>query len=164
MKTINWLLPMFFTLSGCGVYTFNGSTLPSHLKTVDIPLFANQSTTPGVAEELTSELSNRIVSMNLLRVSSNRGDATIRGRVTDYTATPRSFGTSGVRQVTVSEYVVKISVEVEFLDNKSNSPLYKGTVTGEGVYNNQSLTEANGRKTAEKDVVDQILQKSLQSW
>jgi hypothetical protein len=151
-------------LCGCGVYTFSGSTLPSHLKTVDIPLFANQSLQPGVAEEITDQLSQKIVSMNLLRISSNRGDATIRGKVVDYSNTPRSYGTSAARQVTVTEYVVRISVEVEFADNKSNSNLYKGTVTGEGIYNFQTQTEPVGRKAAEQDVVDQILQRSVQSW
>jgi hypothetical protein len=151
-------------LCGCGVYTFSGSTLPPHLKTMDIPLFANQSMMPGVAEEITDELSKQVVSMNLLRISSGRGDATLRGRVVDYTNATRTYGTSAARQVTVSEYVVRITVEVEFVDNKSNSPLYKGRITGEGVYNFQSQAEADGRKIAEKDVVQQILQNSIQSW
>jgi Lipopolysaccharide-assembly len=151
-------------LCGCGVYTFNGSTLPAHLKTVDIPLFANQSLMPGVADDITSMLSTKIVSMNLLRIASSGGDATIRGKVTDYSNTPRTYGTTGARQVTIAEYVVTIRADVEFVDNKGNTPLYKGTVTGLGVYNFQTQTEADGRKTAETDVVDQILQKSVQSW
>ncbi len=164
MKALAKLLALCALMCGCGVYTFNGSTLPAHLKTVDIPLFANQSLMPGVADDITSALSTKIVSMNLLRIASSGGDATIRGRVVEYTNAPRTYGTTGARQVTISEYVVTIRVEVEFVDNKANAPLYKGTVTGEGVYNFQTQTETDGRKTAEADVVDQILQKSVQSW
>ncbi len=166
MKALFILFPVLAAavLCGCGVYTFNGSTLPAHLKTVDIPLFANQSLIPGVADDITSQLSTKIVSMNLLRIAQSGGDATIRGKVTDYSNEPRNYNTTGARQVTVSQYVVKITVEVEFEDNKANSPLYKGTVSGEGVYNFQTQTEADGRKLAEADVVDQILQKSVQSW
>jgi hypothetical protein len=148
----------------CGFYTFSGSTLPAHLKTVDIPLFANQSLMPGVAEEVTDALTKRIVTMNLLRVSSSRGDATIRGTVVDYSNTPRTYGTSGARQVNVSEYVVHITIDVEFSDNKSNSSLFKGKITGEGIYDFSTQNEALGRTNAEKDVVDQILQHSVQSW
>jgi outer membrane lipopolysaccharide assembly protein LptE/RlpB len=158
------LLCALCALCACGFYTFSGSTLPSHLKTVDIPLFANQSMQPGVAEEVTTALTTRVVSMNLLRVTSGTGDATISGKVIDYSNTPRNYGTTGVRQVTVSEYAVHITVDVEFTDNKSNSPLFKGKITGEGIYDFTSQTEALGRTNAEKDVVDQILQHSVQSW
>ncbi|HMD68596.1 MAG TPA: LptE family protein [Chitinivibrionales bacterium] len=165
MKTIATVLSLCAALAcGCGVYTFNGSTLPAHLKTVDIPLFGNQSLQPGVADDITAQLATKIVSMNLLRVASSGGDATIRGKVVDYSNTPRTYGTTGARQVTISQYAVHITVEVEFFDNKANSPLYKGTVTGEGVYNFQTQTEADGRTAAEADVVQQILQKSVQSW
>jgi hypothetical protein len=164
MKTVYRLMPFVFVLFGCGIYTFSGSTLPPHLKTVDIPLFANQSLIPGVAEEITDALTQKIVSMNLLRIASGRGDATIRGRVVEYTNTPRTYGTSGARQVTVSEYIVRITADIEFVDNKSNANLFKGRVTGEGIYSFQTQTEADGRKTAEKDVVEQVLQKSVQSW
>jgi hypothetical protein len=164
MRPFTGFLAVLCMLCGCGVYTFSGSTLPPHLKTLDIPLFANQSMVPGVSEEITDELSKQVVSMNLLRISSGRGDASIHGRVVDYTNATRTYGTTAARQVTVSEYVVRITVEVEFVDNKSNSPLYKGRITGEGVYNFQSQAEADGRKIAEKDVVQQILQNSIQSW
>jgi hypothetical protein len=164
MTVIKKYLPVLLLWCSCGFYTFSGSTLPAHLKTVDIPLFANQSLMPGVAEELTEALTTRIVTMNLLRISSSRGDATIRGKVVDYSNVPRTYGTSGARQVTVSEYVVHITVEVEFADNKGNSSLYKGNITGEGIYDFAKQTEAVGRANAEKDVVDQILQHSVQSW
>jgi hypothetical protein len=146
------------------VYTFSGSTLPAHLKTVDIPLFANQSLMPGIAEDLTDQLSKQIVTMNLLRIVSSHGDATITGRVVDYSNTPRTYGTSGVRQVNVAEYVVHITAAVEFMDNSKNEPLYKGEIKGEGIYNFQTQTEANGKTAAEKDIVDQVLQHSVQSW
>ena len=119
---------------------------------------------PGIAEDLTDQLSKQIVTMNLLRIVSSHGDATITGRVTDYSNTPRSYGTSGVRQVNVAEYVVHITAAVEFMDNSKNEPLYKGEIKGEGIYNFQTQTEANGKAAAEKDIVDQILQHSVQSW
>jgi hypothetical protein len=158
------LLPVLLLWCSCGFYTFSGSTLPAHLKTVDIPLFANQSLQPGVAEEVTDALTKRIVSMNLLRIASGRGDATIHGSVVDYSNTPRNYSSNSARQVSVSEYVVHITVDVEFTDNKASSSLFKGKITGEGIYDFATQNEALGRTNAEKDVVDQILQHSVQSW
>ena len=151
-------------LCSCGVYTFSGSTLPAHLKTVDIPLFANSSLQANVAEELTDSLSKRVLSTNLMRIVSTGGDATISGKVTSYSNNARSYGNAGVRQVTISEYEVDITVDVEFTDNKKNTPLYKGSITGKGVYDFTKENEDAGRKKAQTDVVDQILQNSLQSW
>jgi hypothetical protein len=174
-KRFAWIIPDYSTLSGfaglalclfccCGIYTFSGSTLPSHLKTVDIPLFANTSLQANVAEEITDSLSKRVLSTNLMRIVPTKGDATISGSVTQYSNTPRSYGNAGVRSVNISEYEVHIVVDVEFADNKKNSQLFKGTITGKGVYDFQNQTEDIGRKKAEQDIVDQILQNSLQSW
>jgi hypothetical protein len=138
--------------------------LPPHLKTVDIPLFSNSSLQANVAEELTDSLSKRVLATNLMRIVPTGGDATIGGKVTGYVNSPRSYGNAGVRQVTISEYEVDISAEIEFIDNKKNVPLYKGSVTGKGVYDFTKETEDVGRKKAESDVVDQVLQNSLQSW
>lgn len=162
-KQIFGVVALFF-FCHCGVYTFSGSTLPSHLKTVDIPLFENTSLQANVAEELTDSLSKRVLSTNLLRIVPTKGDATIKGTVTQYTNTPRSYDKAGVRSVNISEYEVSIVVNAEFADNKNNSQLFKGTLTGKGVYDFQKDKEETGRKKAEQDIVDQILQNSLQSW
>ena len=164
MKKISYSVFALGLFYGCGIYTFSGSTLPSHLKTVDIPLLGNTSLKSNVAEEITDSLSKRVLSTNLLRIVPTNGDATIIGKVTEYSNTPRSYGSAGVRSVNISEYEVRIVVEVEFTDNKKNSQLFKGTITGKGVYDFQKETEDIGRKNAETDIVDQILQNSLQSW
>jgi hypothetical protein len=151
-------------IAGCGVYTFSGSTLPGYLKTVDIPLFGNQSLQPDVAEELTTELNTQILSSNLLRIVAADGDATIQGRVVGYTHNPYTYGAEGFRDVTVTQYAVSISVDVTFMDNRKNEPLYKGVVKGEGIYNLDSENEDTGRRRAIEEVIEQILQNSVQSW
>jgi hypothetical protein len=159
----------FFTfgttiLTDCGVYTFNGSTLPSYLKTVDIPLFENQSLQPNIAEEVTKELNRQVLSGNLLRIVSTDGDATVSGTITSYSNDPYTFGAADTRQIDVESYIVKIGANVLFFDNKNNRELYKGAVTGEGIYNFKTETETIGRQRAEKDLVQRILQSSVQSW
>lgn len=152
------------TLTSCGVYTFSGSTLASHLKTVDIPLFVNQSLKPGVAEEITQKLNRDVLSSNLLRIVAENGDATISGVVTAYSNTPYTFGVAEQKQVDVQQYVVRIVADVDFYDNKKNESLYKGSVTGEGIYDFATQTEEHGTQIAVDDLVKKILQSSVQSW
>lgn len=157
------LITALFT-GGCSIYTFSGSTLPSHLKTVDIPLFENQSMEPDIAEEITQALNKQILEGNLLRIVQNSGDATVTGTITSYLHEPYTFGASATRQVAVDQYIVKITAQVDFNDNVKNAPLFEGPITGEGIYDFQKETEDTGRDKAIKDIVQRILQKSLQSW
>ena len=149
---------------GCGIYTFSGSSLPAHLKTVDVPLFENQSMEPDIAEEITQELNKQILSGNLLRIIQTSGDATVTGVVTGYLYEPYTFGASATRQVAVDQYIVKITAKVDFIDNVKNVPLFEGSITGEGIYDFHKETEETGREKAIKDIVQRILQSSLQSW
>jgi hypothetical protein len=150
--------------TGCAVYTFSGSTLPGHLKTVDVPLFANQSLQPQIADDITSALTTRVVSDNLLKVVSGRGDATIAGTIRSYENQEYFYDVTQVRSATITDYVVRIVVDVEFTDNKKSATLYKGTITGQGIYKFATEKESDGIARAEKDVVDQIMQNSVQSW
>ena len=149
---------------GCGVYTFSGSTLPSHLKTVDIPLFTNQSLQPGVAEDITAKLNSKVQEDNLLKPVSQNSDATIIGKVLSYDNRPYTYGSKSVRNVDVSSYSVKISVEVEFLDNKKDKTIYKGVITEEGIYDFEKETEEVGKERAVEKIIDKIMQNSVQSW
>ncbi len=164
MKRLGVTLTILFFIAGCGVYTFSGSTLPSHLKTVEIPLLENRSMEPDIADEITQELNRQILANNLLRVVADEGDATISGSITSYLHEPYTFGAASTRQVSVDQYIVKIIVDVNFVDNVKEQPLFKGSITGEGIYDFQKENEDIGRSRAIKDIVQRILQSSLQSW
>jgi len=150
--------------ASCGVYTFSGSTLPANLKTVDVPLFANRTVQPGIAESVTQELTTNVLSSNLLRIVPSGGDATIAGTVLSYSNQPYSYGAAEARQVDVQSYEVTVTAEVRFTDNKAGKDLYKGTVTGSGIYDFVNQTESDGVKLAIKKIIDQVMQNSVQGW
>lgn len=162
-KHLLLLSVLVVSLSGC-IYSFSGSTLPSHLKTVEIPLFANQSLEPNVADEITQELSKELLGSNLLKVVERNGNASISGTVTSYSNAPYTYGASATRQVNVTQYVVRISADVEFLDTKKDEPIYKGTVSGEGIYDLSKENEQAGKSKAVKELVQRIMQNSVQGW
>ena len=79
-----YIVGLATAMAGCGIYTFSGSTLPGYLKTVEIPLFANRTLQTGIAEDITQETTNKVLSSNLLRVVAGGGDASISGEVRGY--------------------------------------------------------------------------------
>lgn len=163
MRQIVALLFLLLTY-GCGIYTFSGSTLPSHLKYVDIPLFINNCDEPGVAEKITEVLNQRVRNDKLLTPVSSGSDATITGRVTYYKDQPYDYTSQELRKVDVESYEVKITVEVEFVDNVKDDIIYKGTITENGIYDFKTENEDIGRERAIKKIVDQVMQNSIQSW
>ncbi|MFP4241666.1 MAG: LPS assembly lipoprotein LptE [Chitinispirillaceae bacterium] len=155
---------LFSLLIGCGIYSFSGSTLPNHLKTVELPVFANSTMEPGVADEITSALENEIMKSQLSPVN-NDADATISGTVMRYSNDPHTFGAAKEdSDVDVERYRVRISAKVEFFDNTNGEIIYEGSVSGEGTYDFQSETEEIGRRKAIEELVRQIIQNSVQSW
>jgi hypothetical protein len=156
-------LIVLVSIAGC-IYSFSGSTLPSHLKTVEIPLFSNHSLEPNVADEVTQELSKELLGNNLLKVVQKNGDAEISGNVTSYVNSPYTYGASETRQVNVTQYVVRITTDVEFMDKKKDEAIYKGPVTGEGIYDLQKENEQTGKAKAIKELVQRIMQNSVQGW
>ncbi|MDR2577191.1 MAG: LPS assembly lipoprotein LptE [Chitinispirillales bacterium] len=154
------MLPLFLT--GCGIYSFSGSTLPSHIKTVEIPIFVNNTLEPGIEDEVTAELSNELL-RSQLRPANRDADATISGTITRYANRPHTFG-AGSADVQVEQYIVQITAEVEFFDNRREEVIFKGTVSGEGVYNFQTEDEQAGREKAVKNLVEKVIQNSVQMW
>jgi hypothetical protein len=84
--------------------------------------------------------------------------------VTSYKNEPYTYGTSGTRQVDVQQYVVRIIADVEFLDVKKDTPIYKGQVTGDGIYDLSKQTEQDGKTAAVKEMVQRIMANSVQGW
>ncbi|MCL2184207.1 MAG: DUF4136 domain-containing protein [Chitinispirillia bacterium] len=160
--TIAAIIAQTLALPSCSVYSFSGSTLPGHIKTVELPVFENKTLEPGINDDVTTELSREVMSSQL-RPANEDADAVIRGAVTRYTNQPHTFGAGGT-EVNVEQYIVKVSAEVEFYDNRKNEQIYKGTVSGDGLYNFETEDEQTGRTKAIKDLVEKIFQNSVQIW
>ena len=77
-KKNNWLLSFSiscFLFSGCGYHLVGtGSSLPSHLKTISIPVFKNTSSQPEIHRELTSAVLEAFISDGRLKVAK-KGNA-----------------------------------------------------------------------------------------
>lgn len=91
------LLPLVILLSGCGVYSFTGSTLTPDMKTISIGTFYNNAALgPSTMTSLFTESIKSYFQKNtsLTFVNSN-GDLQFEGYIADYTITPVSATSSG---------------------------------------------------------------------
>ena len=149
-------------LGGCA-YSFS-SGLPSHIKTIAVPLFANETNEFGVAEEITDQLVAEFVRDGTLRVVVDESEASsvLVGTVRVYTESPRTFD----RDENVDQYIIQITVEVRFRDRVKDEVLWEATsLHGSALYPNTGPTErAAGLSAAIDQVVQEILSGVVAGW
>ena len=154
-------------LSGCA-YSAGGNLLPSHIRTVAIPVFENATTEYTIEKDITDAVIARFISDNHLKVVDERvANSVIRGKVTGYRNAV--FGFTGGNIAT--EYRVTITVAVTFKDLVKNREVWDdGELTKYSNYYVQSVpgqvarTELDGRKDAIAKIADEILTRTVEGW
>ena len=154
----------------CGACAYNTSTalLPSHLKTVAIPVFENATVEYNLEHELTDAVIARFVQDNHLKVVSERaGDAVLRGKITLYKNSVFGFSTTNRSQ----EYRVTIGIDVVLKDQIKNREIFHdpNLVKFSNYYvtnvpGDSAKTELDGRRAAIAKIADEILSRSVESW
>jgi hypothetical protein len=146
-------------LGGC--YSFSGTTLPNHLKTVRIDPVGNRTLESALADQITQGLEEGFRSRSNLRKVNEGGDAELICVLTDYSHRPQT--TSGS---TVTSYRVDMLVKVRFIDRVKGDTLYKDDrVPGYGLYAvDKGETEETGKKQAVESLVKVVLDNSVSGW
>jgi len=149
--------------AGC-TYTFNPS-LPSYIKTLEIPTAQNQTLEVKLADELTTALTDRFVADGHLRVVQDDADAVLESDITGYEN--RVFGFNAQQQA--QEYIVVITVSMSLRDRVKNKELWsedkvRGTASYfPGAAGDATGTEEAARQLAFKQIVDYAISRN-EGW
>lgn len=162
-----WLTCAAVACSGCA-YTTNTALLPSHLRTIAIPVFENGTTQAALEREITEALIAKFIADNHLRVVDERvANSVLRGRVVGYRNAV--FGFNG--NLRAQEYRVTVTVAVTFKDLVKNREIWnEPTLTKyanyyvENVPGTTAHTEADGRKDAVAKIADEVLSRTVEGW
>jgi len=148
--------------AGCA-YSFS-SGLPSHIRTVAVPVFANETSEFGVAEEITDQLVAGLVRDGTLRVVSDEAEASavIVGTVRTYAEEPSGY----TREERVEQYSIRITITVRFYDQVRDEVLWESErVFGTSLYENRGPEyRTNGREAAISQVVEEVLSGVVAGW
>lgn len=102
-------------LPGCG-YTVRGA-LPSHIKTISVPIFANRTQQPGVEGFITRAIVEAFSTNGQLRLApSNEADAVLDGEITDYSVGAIAFDQSA--NITIYRLVVSLNLKLRDVREK----------------------------------------------
>lgn len=114
-------------ISACGYHLAgSGRTLPSHLKTIAIPVFDNTSSEPDIHQNITSVIRRSFINDGRLKVvTSKKADLLMMGTLNHYTLQAISFTTQDVAR----EYYVQLGVSVAVNDRVKKKRFLKQDFT-----------------------------------
>jgi outer membrane lipopolysaccharide assembly protein LptE/RlpB len=116
------LLPLL--LSGCGYHLAGtGSSLPSHIHTIGVPIFANNTQGYEVEQKITGNVITVLVQRGKYEVKpdAQNVDAVLKGTINSLSLVPVVFNSDGLAR----EYNVIISAKVIFTDEVQDKILFQ---------------------------------------
>ena len=156
------VISISMTTIKCGPYSFSGSSIPPHIKSVAIPIFENETAEFGIKEKVTDALLENFISENILKISDRKNaDSIIRGAIVRITDVPFTFDENEI----VQEYRVTIYLNLVWEDQVKNNELFDGKISGWGVYPADSPEERDeGIEKAIERLITEITNQTLSGW
>lgn len=149
---------------GC-FYSFRGTSVPPHMKTIAIPVFDDQSGLgqAGLRDKFTRDLIQLFVNDNTLQVTDrNSADALLEGdisTITDQAAVVSASESVKTRRVTVTVHVI-------FQDLKLRKKVWEKDISNWGEYDSGGgLSQRDiGINDALQKVSEDILMATVSGW
>lgn len=152
-------------LAGCGVhYGFSEGAFPSHVHTMAVLPFENQTPSPDLQNELLENMRRRLQQrLGVRDAPQERADALVRGTIVSYDVDVPVAFSSDPRQSVSARRRLQITVDIEILDQTTGKVLWqrKG-LRAEGEYAERA--EADGRKQAIEKLVNDIIEGAQSQW
>jgi outer membrane lipopolysaccharide assembly protein LptE/RlpB len=117
-------LLLLLPLAGCG-YSLagRGSALPTHIRTIGIPLFTNTTSVFDVEQVLTQRVRLEFIGRGRFRVvpDDTGTDAVLKGDITSISIRPTAFD----NEQQASRYEITVVIKVEFRDIVNDKVLFE---------------------------------------
>jgi hypothetical protein len=158
-------LVLLGALSGC-TYSFQGSNLPGHIRTVAIPNLTNSTLQPNLDQEATAALIDQFIKDGRLKLApESQADARLAGSVAKYENRVYNYGPDR----TPRDYIVVVTVSLEMKDQVKNRELWRDeALTRTAVYvpgGSAGLTaESEARQEAIRAIAGEAVARTLEQW
>ncbi len=157
------ILALAFSLGGC-FYGFHGGGLPSHIHTISVIPFDNQTPVADVQREISDSLRVRLVNrLGLREASEARANAVVRGTIRRYEAGIPIGVDAHSRTATAVQRELDIVLDVDVIDQSNGKSLWsrKGYIV-QGQY--AEGQESRGRSLAVDKLVTAIVEGVQSQW
>jgi hypothetical protein len=160
------LLLAIILLTSCA-YSFRGSNLPPHIKTIGIPNFENETLEPGLSQEVTAGVIDRFIKDGRLKLApEDKANARIEARIIKYENKVYNYSTDQSPR----DYIVVLTVAVTMRDQVKNRDLWKDdNMTRTATYvpdatGDNAANEEAARKNAIESLAGDVVTRTMEQW
>ena len=145
-------------------YGFSGGGLPSHIRTMAIQPFDNETPTPELQRELLDAMHRELQKrLGVRDAPESRSDAVVKGVIRSYDADVPVAYSSNPAQAVTARRRLRISLDVQIVDLTTNRTIWeKKSLSAEGDYAERD--EAGGRRDALTRIVNDIVEGAQSQW
>lgn len=156
---------LLLSLSGCGVYSFTGASIPPEAETISILTFPNNAdlVQPTLSQDFTNALREKFSSQTSLIQVDRNGDLHIEGEITGYSTRPQAI--QGDEQAALNR--LTITVKVRYFNSFDEDKNFESTFSRFADYpSSQNLSAVEeGLITEINDaLVEDIFNKAVVNW
>jgi hypothetical protein len=159
------LLVVVLAVCGCAGYQV-GTLLPEHIKTIAVPVFANDTDEPNIEIQATTAVINQLNTDGTLRVvdEDEDPDVVLKARIVKYER--KSIRYSGATRP--AEYRITVTVLATLHHTREGTDLWKDTrlsgntefIVGSGL----PASERRARPEALEDLAHDIVEQIVEGW
>ena len=165
LTRVLWLVAVAFAVVALfGCYSFTASTLPSHIKTVNIHEVEDKTLDPVLANNIHTAVVDMFKrNAGGVRLVNEDANADFKITLLNYTNKPENYNSNS----DVETYRVTIRVEVKFYDNVKERIIYESkSLSADGVYDVQAneTEDRHGQTRAIEKLQDLIVSNALAKW
>ena len=160
-----YLTIILFSISSCGIYSFNGASISDEVKTVSIKTFDNRASLspPMLSNTLTEALNDKFSSETNLIPLSDNGDLIFTGQISNYSINPIAIQADE----TASKNRLNISVKVKFINNLDEENNYDITFSRYVDYDSSqdfSTIEESLNEEIINQLIEDIFNEAFTNW
>jgi len=150
--------------TACFPYGFAGGGLPSHIKTVAVIPFENDTPSPELQREIYDALRKGMQSrLGLREASEANADALVKGTILRYDVDVPISYSADPRQVTGTRRRLQIAVDIQIVDQTNSKVLWeKKGLQVDGDYAERA--EVAGRKQALEKLINDVVEGAQSQW
>ena len=155
---------LLLTLASCLPYGFAGGGLPSHVRTVAVLPFTNDTPVPELQRELLEAVRRGMQDrLNLREAAEAKADAVVRGAIIRYEVDVPIGFSADPRQANSARRRLQLTVDVQIVDQASGKTLWerKG-LSAQGEYAERA--ELAGRRQAIEEIISDIVEGAQSQW
>jgi len=160
MKKSILLLFLCLSLINCGYHLRGtGSSLPTHVKKINVPMFKNRTTRFELDVKLTQKVIDELVSRGKVEVTGDvqSADAVLSGEILSFTASPIAFTKEG----TADRYKITLSAKVSLRDVVNRKIIFSNPYF---VYQEEyEVPEGTDFETVETEAIEKVAEKFARS-